>query len=112
MSNSNSPQQLAPLANAGKQFFTWSTLGSLAGTVALVTLIWNVLKGLQFGGYDFGSNYAPFGLSLIIMGIIALLSEPDEKTTWRQKAQKAVITIANGLVVYAATVGLTVGVPA
>lgn len=91
------------LANTGKQFYTWSTLVSFAGATVAATLIWNVLKGVNLG--YFGNNIVGLVISLALVGAFAFFTEPEEKTTWRQKGQKAIITFVNGLLVYSAVIG-------
>ena len=91
------------LANTGKQFYTWGTLVSFAGSTVVTTLIWSVLKGIN-SSY-FGGNLVALIISLSLVGAFAFLTEPEEKTTWRQKGQKAIITFVNGLLVYSAVIG-------
>ena len=91
------------LATTGKQFYTWGTLASFAGATIVVTLIWNVLKGIN-ASY-FGGNIVALIISLALVGTFAFLTEPEEKTTWRQKGQKAIITFVNSLLVYSAVIG-------
>jgi hypothetical protein len=91
------------LANTGKQFYTWGTLVSFAGATVVTTLIWSILKGIN-PGY-FGGKIVALIVSLSLVGAFAFLTEPEEKTTWRQKGQKAIITFVNGLLVYSAVLG-------
>ena len=91
------------LANTGKQFYTWGTLVSFAGATVAVTLIWSVLKSIS-ASY-FGSNVVPLVVSLVLVTAFAFLTEPEEQTTWRQKGQKAIISLVNSLLVYSAVIG-------
>ena len=91
------------LANTGKQFYTWSTLVSFAGATVVVTLIWNMLKSINMS--YFGGDVVALIVSLVLVGAFAFFTEPEEKTTWRQKGQKAIITLVNSFLVYSAVIG-------
>ena len=102
------------VAKPGEKFYSWETLASFGGSVAAVKILWEVLKALKLGGYDFTSKIFPFWASVILVFAIAIFTEPDysvNRTIWRQKGQKAVQTIVNGFLVFAAVVGLTIVAP-
>ena len=95
-------------SGAGKRFYTWQTMGTFSGTTGVVLLVWTSLKGLN--GDMFSGEITPFVLSFVAMIGFAVLTEPPgEKTTWRQKGQKALITLVNAFLVYSATLGITGG---
>lgn len=102
------------VAEFGKRFYSWQTLSSFGGSMIAVKILWEALKSLKLGGYEFTSNILPFWASIILVSAIAIFTEPDykvEATDWRQKGQKAVQTIVNGFLVFAAVVGLTTVAP-
>ena len=95
-----------PIANVGKCFYTWSTLGTFAGATFLVSGIWQVLKLLEIGECKFTHLGWPLLFSAIVLISFAFITEPEsQKTTGGQKAQKAVITLANTLLVFFTVVG-------
>ena len=96
------------LSDTGKRSYTWQTMTTFSGTTGVVLLVWTGLKGLNAD--MFSGEITPFVLSFVAMIGFAVLTElPEEETTWRQKGQKAVITLANAFLVYSATLGLTGG---
>ena len=97
------------LSKTGKQFYTWSTLGSFGGAVVVVTVIWNVLISINQSYFD--KNVVVLAISLFILLAFAVLTEPSknvEQTTWRQKGQKGLITVLNGCLVYNAVLGFSI----
>ena len=92
------------MAEAGKRFYSWQTLSTLGGSVGAVTMIWAVLRNV--GGQDFAANWVALVLSVVIVAAIALLTEPPEQTTWRDKGQKAFQAVFNSILVYATVVGI------
>ncbi len=101
-------QTKSMLVNTGKQFYTWGTVGSFTGATAVVVLIWNVLRRLQVN--CFFSEIVPLVISIFVMTAFALFTEPsktEEITTWRQKGQKAIITLINSFLIYSAVLGFS-----
>ena len=92
------------VANIGKRFYTWQTMGTFAGASFLVASMWQVLRSM---GGDFFSHLAwPLALSALVIVVFALATEPRSQQTARhQKVQKGLITFANALLVYFAVVG-------
>ncbi len=102
-------EDLSPAANIGKRFYTWATLGTFAGASFLVTSLWQTLKSFQIAGYGFENLGWPLVLSASVIILFAFASEPKSQTTTRaDKAQKALITVANTLLVFFAVIGGTV----
>jgi len=98
----------SPVANIGKRFYTWATLGTFSGAAFLVGGLWQMLKLLEFGGLEFTHPGWPLLLSAIVIIAFAFATEPvSQKTTRGQKAQKALITLANALLVFFAVMGGT-----
>lgn len=96
----------SPIANVGKCFYTWATLGTFAGATFLVSAIWQVLKLLEISECKFTHAGWPLLLSAIVIIAFAFATEPISQTTTRaQKAQKGLITLANTLLVFFTVVG-------
>jgi hypothetical protein len=94
------------VANVGKRFYTWATLGTFAGASFLVTAIWQILQRLGTGEDQFTHLGWPLLLAAIVVILFAFATEPKaQKTTRAQKTQKALITVANTLLVFFAAVG-------
>jgi hypothetical protein len=101
----------SPIANVGKRFYTWATLGTFAGATFLVSGLWQVLKLLEIGQCQFTHPAWPLLLSGIVIIAFALITEPvSQKTTISQKGQKALITLANTLLVFFTVLGSTAAV--
>jgi hypothetical protein len=103
-----------PVANIGKRFYTWATLGTFSGASFLVSGIWQTLKGFKAGGFAFTHLGWPLLFSAIVMIAFAFATEPEHLTTVHQKVQKALITVANTLLVFFTVIGGTAilkGVP-
>ncbi|MFQ5915390.1 MAG: hypothetical protein ACE5JS_19650 [Nitrospinota bacterium] len=95
------------LTKTGKRFYTWETLLAFGSATLVVRLSWNVLKNVAPGYFD--TKIVPLVISFVLMTALALFTEPPkemEQTTWKQKGQKAMITIVNSLLVYSAAVGI------
>lgn len=94
------------IANVGKRFYTWATLGSFAGVTFLVSSTWEILKDLKPGELVFVNNGWPLAISFIVLFGFALATEPESQTTTNaQKIQKLFITCANALLVYFSVLG-------
>ncbi len=94
------------LSDTGKQFYTWGTMGTFSATTGVVLSIWTALKGISPD--IFSSEITPLVTSFVVVMAFALFTEPpEEKTTWRQKSQKAVITIVNSFLIYSTALGFT-----
>lgn len=95
-----------PIANVGKCFYTWATLGTFAGATFLVSALWRMLKLLEILELEFEHPGWPLLFSAIVIIAFAFATEPvSQKTTPGQKAQKAIITLANTLLVFFTVVG-------
>ena len=108
-------QDVRPVANIGKRFYTWATLGTFSGASFLVSGIWQTLQGFKAGGFEFTHLGWPLLFSAIVMIAFAFATEPEHHTTIHQKVQKALITVANTLLVFFTVIGGTAilkGVPA
>ena len=98
----------SPVANIGKRFYTWATLGTFAGAAFLVGGLWRMLKLLDFGHLEFTHPGWPLLLSAIVIIGFAFATEPvSQKTTRGDKAQKGLITLANTLLVFFTVIGGT-----
>jgi hypothetical protein len=92
------------VANIGKRFYTWATLGTFAGAAFLVGSLWQILRSV--GGSVFEHLAWPLVLSVLVLTVFAFATEPGSQHTKRhQKVQKGLITLANALLVYFAVVG-------
>jgi hypothetical protein len=97
-----------PIANVGKFFYTWATLGTFAGATFLVSALWRVVKLLRICELEFEHPGWPLLFSAIVIIAFAFATEPvSQKTTKGQKAQKAIITLANTLLVFFTVLGGT-----
>lgn len=98
-------QDKRPIANVGKRFYTWATLGSFAGATFLVCSLWDVCQRL--GGPGFEHEKWPMIFSVVVVGMFAFATEPSKKqhTNWNQKIQKGLIAVANILLVFFMAVG-------
>jgi hypothetical protein len=94
-------------ANIGKRFYTWATLGTLSGASFLVSGIWRMFKSLKIGGYAFTDHCWPLLFSAVVVVAFAFATEPGRETTIHQKVQKALITVANTLVIFFTVIGGT-----
>ena len=103
--NSDNTQSTRPIANVGKRFYTWATMGTFAGASFLVGSIWAILNRLDVPSAN--SEIWPLIISTVIIIAFAFATEPEHKTLKHQKFQKALITIGNILLVYFAVVGGT-----
>jgi len=92
-----------PVANIGKRFYTWATLGTFAGASFLVSSLWQVVQNI--GVPDGKEKWVPLILSAIVVGAFAFATEPAQKTAVHQKAQKGLIAVANTLLVFFTVVG-------
>ena len=95
------------IANIGKRFYTWATLGTLAGATFLVGGLWQMFQ--RFGGETFKAQTWPLIFSVIIIGLFAFATEPSkaQRTELHQKFQKALIAVANMILVFFTVVGGT-----
>ena len=93
------------IANVGKRFYTWATLGTFAGASFLVSGLWALLK--RFNTPTCSSEVWPLLFSFIIIIAFTFASEPEHKTNTNQKVQKGLLTVGNALLVYFAVVGAT-----
>lgn len=92
-----------PMATAGKQFYSWATIISFGGATAIVVTAWTVLTNLD---NLFASQWTPFVASFVVVGAIALFSEPSNRTRWQDKGQKTFQAVVNGFMVSSASMGL------
>ena len=100
-----------PVANIGKRFYTWATLGTFSGASFLVSGICQTLKGLEIGGLQFTHLGWPLLFSAILVIAFSFATEPEVQiTTKPQKVQKALITLANTLLVFFAVIGGTAAI--
>jgi len=98
----------SPVANVGKRFYTWATLGTFAGATFLVSALWQTLKIIDVWELKFAHPGWPLLLAAIVMIVFAFATEPvSQKTTRAQKSQKAIITLANTLLVFFTVIGGT-----
>jgi len=93
------------VANVGKRFYTWATLGTFAGASFLVSSLWALLKRLNTPTSN--SETWPLLFSFVIIIAFAFASQPEHKTYTHQKVQKGLLTVGNALLVYFAVVGAT-----
>jgi hypothetical protein len=92
-----------PIANVGKRFYTWATLGTFAGASFLVSSLWVIAKRLSI---PFSSSEAwPLLFSVVVMVAFAFATEPGQPTRIHQKIQKGLVTVGNTLLVYFTVVG-------
>ena len=97
-----------PVANIGKRFYTWATLGTFAGASFLVSGFWQTLKRFEIGGLKLTHPGWPLLFAAIVVVAFAFATEPEQQTTTaQQKIQKILITIANTLLVYFTVIGGT-----
>ena len=94
------------LATTGKTFYSWATLGSFAGAATAVNIVWMTLKSLEVSWAN--SNLVPLTVSLCIMALYGVFSEPDDHTTWLLRGQKIIQGLMNGLLIYSAVVRISV----
>jgi len=89
------------------EYFSWVTLGSLTGMVAVVTLITKIAQTLN---ENWTSNWIPFLSAIIIIEIYTLLtfdwSTTDDKLLRLLKA--VFIALINGFVVYGTFKGIDI----
>lgn len=64
-----------PVANVGKRFYTWATLGSLSGAAFLVGAMWTTIKRLGLPGA--GSEALPLCFSFLVIAAFAFASQPE-----------------------------------
>ncbi len=106
LENGDNVPSARPVANIGKRFYTWATLGTFAGSSFLVGSLWALLKRLNV---PTSSNEGwPLLFSFLIIVAFAFASEPEYHTRRHQKFQKGLVTIGNVLLVYLTVVGGTV----
>ena len=103
--NGDNVPSARPIANVGKRFYTWATLGTFAGASFLVSGLWALLKRLNIPTST--SEAWPLLFSVIIIVAFAFASEPEQTTRSHQKIQKGLVTVGNALLVYFAVVGGT-----
>ncbi|MFX1266011.1 MAG: hypothetical protein ACFFH0_11565 [Promethearchaeota archaeon] len=103
--NDDNVPSVRAVANVGKRFYTWATLGTFAGASFLVSGLWALLKRLNISNCN--SEVWPLVFSFIVIIAFAFASEPEHKTYIHQKVQKGLLTIGNALLVYFAVVGAT-----
>ena len=96
-----------PVANIGKRFYTWATLGTFSGASFLVSALWQTLKKLGVGGLKFTHPGWPLLFSAIVVVAFAFATEPQHPTTLHQKVQKGLITVANTFLVFFTVMGGT-----
>lgn len=94
-----------PVANVGKRFYTWATLGTFAGASFLVSSLWALLKRLNVPTST--SEAWPLFFSVVVIVAFAFASEPEDATRRHQKIQKGLVTLGNALLVYFTVVGAT-----
>jgi len=94
-----------PVANIGKRFYTWATLGSLSGAAFLVGAMWTVVKRMGLPGSQM--EICPLCFSFLVVVAFAFASQPEYPTLIHQKMQKALVTIGNSFLVYLIVVGGT-----
>ena len=96
----------SPIANVGKRFYTWATLGTFAGAAFLVSGLWRVLKLLKICELEFRHPVWPLLLSAIVIITFAFITEPkSQKTTISHKAEKTLIALAITLLVFFTVIG-------
>ena len=103
--NSDLVPSARPIANVGKRFYTWATLGTFAGASFLVSGLWTLL--LRLNQSVFTSEAWPLLLSVVVVVAFAFASEPEQKTSRHQKVQKGLVTAGNILLVYFTVLGAT-----
>ena len=94
-----------PVANIGKRFYTWATLGSLSGAAFLVGAMWTVVKRMEFPGAQM--EICPLCFSFLVIVAFAFASQPEYSTQRHQKIQKGLVTVGNAFLVYLIVVGGT-----
>lgn len=98
----------ATRTSIGRQFYSWSSLGSFAGSVSAVTIVRQVAQSLELEAAS--NNWFSLVVSLIVVIIIAFATEPfgsDDGVTAKVNIfQKTVQTLFNSLLVYSAVIGL------
>jgi len=94
-----------PVANVGKRFYTWATLGTFAGASFLVSGLWALLKRLNVPTST--SEAWPLLFSVVVIVAFAFASQPEHTTTRHQKIQKGLVTAGNVLLVYFTVLGAT-----
>ncbi len=94
-----------PVANVGKRFYTWATLGTFAGASFLVSGIWALLMRLDQN--VFKSEAWPLLFSVVVVVAFAFATEPEQITSRHQKIQKGLVTAGNILLVYFTVLGAT-----
>lgn len=99
-----------PVANVGKRFYTWGTLGTFAGASFLVSSLWALLKRLNVPTST--SEAWPLLFSVVVIVAFAFATEPEDTTRTHQKIQKGLVTLGNALLVYFTVVGATAMVTA
>jgi len=92
-----------PIANVGKRFYTWATLGTFAGACFLVSGVWALLTRLTDN--FFTSEAWPLLFTVVVVVAFAFATEPEQKTSRNQKFQKGLVTIGNVLLVYFSVIG-------
>ena len=101
--NSDFVPSARPVANVGKRFYTWATLGTFAGASFLVSSLWALLVRLDV---PTATNEAwPLLFSFLVIAAFAFASEPEQHTQRHQKIQKGLVTFGNALLVYFTVVG-------
>ena len=98
-----------PVANVGKRFYTWATLGSLSGAAFLVGAMWTTIKRLGLPGAQ--NEALPLCFSLLVIAAFAFASQPEYKTLRHQKIQKGLVAVGNALLIYLIVVGGTATIP-
>ena len=101
--NGDFQQSARPVANVGKRFYTWATLGTFAGACFLVNGIWSLFQ--RVWGNTFAAEGWPLLFTVIVIVAFAFATQPEQRTTWNQKLQKGLVTLGNVLLVYFSVIG-------
>lgn len=100
---------IATRTTVGQHFYSWSSLGSFAGSVSAVTIVGQVARSVGLGAAD--NNVFSLVVALVVVIGIAVATEPFVRGARRVDVfQKAVQTIFNALLVYSAATGLPTAV--
>ena len=92
-----------PVANVGKRFYTWATLGTFTGASFLVGGLWALMNRLNVPSCK--SEGWPLLFSFLVIAAFAFASESEFATKRHQKVQKGLLALGNALLVYFIVVG-------
>jgi len=92
-----------PVANVGKRFYTWATLGTFTGASFLVGGLWALMHRLNLPSCE--NEGWPLLFSFGVIVAFAFASEPEVATKRHHKVQKGLLTLGNALLVFFIVVG-------